>query len=424
MASFTGTAGNDTQNGTSSDDTFDYQQGGRDTLNGKGGNDLFDMGVELRASDRIDGGAGLDFVHIGDAVTPFSVAFDSNTLSNVEFVQIDNPGVYSITFADGNIAAGGHMSVLSSAASQVFVDGSAESDGSFTMDTSPGDDVLFGGAQADALTGGSTFFDAGLDRVEGNGGNDQINFWDDLTSADRAQGGAGFDLLYLTGDYSGGLALGSKTVRGIDEIDLALFGGGDSYWISFHEATVAAGNVMAVDANDAASVTLDASADTDGTYYLNGSAGADVLLGGGGDDSISGAGGVDFLRGDSGADEFRFQEAAHSTGPNYDVLDGFNANADTIRVVPAVSGVDAKVNSGTLNVATFDADLAARIGAGKLGANHAVLYKPSAGDLAGVMFLVVDLNGTAGYQAAADLVVRLDAGANLNNLDVTDFTQF
>jgi hypothetical protein len=42
-----------------------------------------------------------------------------------------------------------------------------------------------------------------------------------------------------------------------------------------------------------------------------------------------------------------------------------------------------------------------------LGAHHAVLFKPNSGTLSGDTFLVVDLNGTAGYQSDHDLVIRL-----------------
>jgi len=65
------------------------------------------------------------------------------------------------------------------------------------------------------------------------------------------------------------------------------------------------------------------------------------------------------------------------------------------------------VTSGKLSTATFNSDLAADLGATKLGADHAVLFTASKGDLAGDTFLVVDLNGTAGYQAGQDLVIRL-----------------
>jgi len=48
---------------------------------------------------------------------------------------------------------------------------------------------------------------------------------------------------------------------------------------------------------------------------------------------------------------------------------------------------------------------------GHLTAHHAILFKPNAGTLSGVTFLVVDLNGTAGYQANADLVIRLNGAS-------------
>jgi Ca2+-binding RTX toxin-like protein len=422
MANFLGTAGNDVQDGTGNDDIFDYQQGGRDTLNGKGGNDSFDMGTELKANDRINGGSGtFDTVFLGGAVTPYSVVLDDNTIKNCEAIQM-NTGDYSITVADGNVAAGGHMSILASAATVMFFDGSAETDGTFSMDTSSGDDTLIGGQQNDIISGGTPFFSpAGNDTIKGEGGNDTLQVFDDLTAADKAVGGDGYDFLRLDGDYSSGLTLAGSTLKEIEEIDLDLFGGGFAYDLAFADGNLATGQLLAVDANTASQVTLDASAESDGTYVLSGGSGNDVLLGGGGNDTLKGLGDADLLRGGNGADEYRYFAVTDSTGPSHDTIEGFNANADTFGLTVAVSAIDAKVNSGTLNAASFDADLVARIGAGKLGAGHAVLYKPDAGDLAGITFLIVDHNGTAGYQAGADLVVLLDAATHLNNLDVGDF---
>jgi hypothetical protein len=42
-----------------------------------------------------------------------------------------------------------------------------------------------------------------------------------------------------------------------------------------------------------------------------------------------------------------------------------------------------------------------------LGAGRAGLFTPTAGDLAGTLFLVVDANGEAGYQAGEDFVFAL-----------------
>ena len=57
-----------------------------------------------------------------------------------------------------------------------------------------------------------------------------------------------------------------------------------------------------------------------------------------------------------------------------------------------------------------------------LGANHAILFRPDAGDLEGRTFLVIDTNGVAGYQAGEDMVIHLRGGAHLAGLDVSDFT--
>jgi hypothetical protein len=44
---------------------------------------------------------------------------------------------------------------------------------------------------------------------------------------------------------------------------------------------------------------------------------------------------------------------------------------------------------------------------GTLDIGEAVLFKADAGDLAGKLFLIVDENGTAGYQAGQDYVIEM-----------------
>jgi len=80
---------------------------------------------------------------------------------------------------------------------------------------------------------------------------------------------------------------------------------------------------------------------------------------------------------------------------------------DVTTNIDAVTGINTAVTSGTLSNASFNTDLAADLGSTKLSADHAVLFTASAGQLIGDRFLVVDLNGTAGYQANSDLVIRL-----------------
>jgi hypothetical protein len=42
-------------------------------------------------------------------------------------------------------------------------------------------------------------------------------------------------------------------------------------------------------------------------------------------------------------------------------------------------------------------------------------------DISGKTFLVVDLNGVAGYQTGVDLVVELKGAVNLTSFDAGDF---
>ena len=72
-------------------------------------------------------------------------------------------------------------------------------------------------------------------------------------------------------------------------------------------------------------------------------------------------------------------------------------------------------------LASFDADLTSALTPAKLGSHHAMLFNPNAGGLAGQTYLVVDINGVAGYQAGHDLVLHLDAATNTASLATTDF---
>jgi Ca2+-binding RTX toxin-like protein len=168
----------------------------------------------------------------------------------------------------------------------------------------------------------------------------------------------------------------------------------------------------------------------DGNDKLIGGIGSDMLNGGAGRDELSGAAGADVLNGGKAADQmdggigpdtFVYANAKDSSGANCDIITGFDADSsDHFDVTVAVTGIDPAIAMGALSDATFDGDLrtAARH---HLDANHAVLFTPDAGDLAGMTFLVVDLNGKSGYQAGRDLVVRLDGAVNLGDIDAADF---
>jgi len=58
----------------------------------------------------------------------------------------------------------------------------------------------------------------------------------------------------------------------------------------------------------------------------------------------------------------------------------------------------------------------------KLKAHHAILFTPNVGTLSGHQFLVIDMNGVAGYQAGSDLVIGLASAMNLSKLVLGTFT--
>jgi Ca2+-binding RTX toxin-like protein len=222
----------------------------------------------------------------------------------------------------------------------------------------------------DTLTG-----DDGNNALYGNAGNDTLN------------GGNGSDVLYG---------------------DKAFFYVGD-----------AAGNfagIGVVDANPTGEPGYGP-----GNDILHGGAGNDTLDGGDGDDTLDGGAGADAMNGGNGADTFYYQRVGDSTGPGFDTITAFDAARDAFDLSFAVTAIDAKFKAGALSDASFDSDLAHAVDAAHLGANHAVLFTARHGDHAGEMFLVIDANGTPGYQAGEDLVVRLDGAVHLGNLGVEDF---
>jgi len=108
------------------------------------------------------------------------------------------------------------------------------------------------------------------------------------------------------------------------------------------------------------------------------------------------------------------------SGATRDIIRSFDFDLDEVDFEP-VTTIDAAVNAGTVNNASFDADLAVAVGAGQLSSGGAVLFTANGGDQNGFTFLVVDGNATAGYQAGGDLVIRLINPVNTGSIDPTDF---
>lgn len=402
-------------------DDFVFALGGADDLRGGGGNDAFFFGAALTAADRVDGGAGtLDQVGLQGNYP--GLTFGTANLVGIEQLVLlpgndtrfgDVSGgfySYALTTVDANVAAGQRLVVTANtlrAGENLTFNGAAETDGFF---------LTYGGLGADIITGGQG--DDGF--FFGIGGR--------FGAGDRLDGQGGTDQLGLQGVYAGAaaIAFGADQLKNIEFI-VALSGGdarfgsngaGYSYDLTMHNGNVAAGATMIVSANSLRAdetLTFNGAAELDGRFrifsgdgadVIRGGAGADEISGRGGDDRITGGFGADRLTGGEGADTFVYLAAADSTGLASDALIGFDHRVDRIDLPGEVTGITGVIETGPLTSASFDADLAAAVN-GNLDPRSAVLFRASSGDFAGRQFAIVDANGDGSYQAGQDYVIEI-----------------
>jgi VCBS repeat-containing protein len=422
-----GGAGNDILTGGNGNDLF-RSGAGVDTIQGGGGNDRVDFLGNFTAADSFNGGAGDDTVRLQGDYSG-GVTLGATTWVSVEKLELVAGHSYNLTMNAATVAAGDTLTVLAGAlvaANSVTFDGSADS-GNFVIYSGAGNDVLTGGS-------GNDFFHPGVgnDTIHAGGGDDVISMVAGLTAADSIDGGSGNDTVYLNGNYSGGVTFTATTMTNIERVTLEA---GHSYNLTIDNATVAAGQTMTFAGDNlgaADSFVFDGSHDTSGgALVILGGAGNDTLTGGSGNDLIeahngtniiTGGGGADTLYGGSGADTFVYNSVTDSTSTGFDRVKNFDANSDFFKITGmTVNAVDAAVNGGHLSGAHFDTDLAAAVGSGQLAAHDAVLFTASSGNLSGHTFLVVDINGVAGYQAGQDLVIDVTGGSHLTSLSATNF---
>ena len=117
--------------------------------------------------------------------------------------------------------------------------------------------------------------------------------------------------------------------------------------------------------------------------------------------SLSGAeqGAQIALVGDAGADQFVLPSASQA-----------GRGDDAIAASAAFQGSGAAtsfaLDGGALDVGTFEADLAAAM-SGVLGANDRIVFNPDAGSFAGHRFLIIDVDGIAGFTPGVDSVLMI-----------------
>jgi Ca2+-binding RTX toxin-like protein len=329
-----------------------------------------------------DGGAGNDTLTLNYNYNNFNIStLGANTLHGIEKIVFEPvANNYALTSNDANVAAGQTLTLDASALTHSLNwNGVAETDGFFDFK---------GGAGSDVLTIGSETV---------------------LTDSKFDGGGAGNNTLILNGDFSAAFTFTAAEMTNVQSLNLS---GSHSYHLTSVDAVVAAGASLNVTAS-ATAVYFDGSAETDGRFNFSGSNGNDTWIGGAGNDSFFAQNGADTMTGGGGVDSFLYsfnnaQGVAQSTSTHYDTITDINFSVDTItppKQLGLPSGIDAAINGGALSTATFDSDLATAVDSNHLAAVHAVLFTADSGDLSGHTFLVVDENGQAGYQTAADLVI-------------------
>src|SRR5688572_3163257 len=177
----------------------------------------------------------------------------------------------------------------------------------------------------------------GADTINAGAGNDAIHLFageDDIIGADRIDGGAGIDTLFLPHD------VGDDGGEGGDETVTIVNLGGTSNNVNLGpDGILSVINVEnVVGSTNPDNITGSAAANyidgNDGEDTINGGAGNDTPLGGEENDSISGGDGDDLPRGQAGPDTLLRglgHDTMQGTGLAFDSIDG-GAGTDTVRV--------------------------------------------------------------------------------------------
>jgi Ca2+-binding RTX toxin-like protein len=317
-------------------DVLRLNDGGDDTVHGGGGNDnIFFIG-SLTGADVVNGGEGTDTLILQGPYGSLALTANVSQIENISILGGNNTNFgesgtnrydYVLTTHDSNFAAGVQARINGSAllAGEDFTfDGSAETDALF---------VVYGGKGRDTLTGGL--------------GNDIFFYAEDrFASGDTVNGGAGYDGMFLRGNYTIDFTAAGYTglFTSIENLTLTSAtderyarGGGSEfdYNLTLSDAIVGAGQVLTVSGAllmGTETMVFDASAESDGTLRLFGGRASDTLKGGALTDLIHGNLGADTLAGGGGADAFRYQNIAESNSGSMDQILDFTTGTDKIEL--------------------------------------------------------------------------------------------
>jgi Ca2+-binding RTX toxin-like protein len=249
-----------------------------------------------------------------------SVSLFSSTLDSYGGAD-GTPNSYDLISTDENVAAGQILKINASglaSGEDVVFDGGAETDGAFQYLGGKGRDQVFGGAKGDAFYFGP----------DGR-----------FAAGDEIDGGAGYDVVYLRGNYTVDLTQAGFTAATFQNVEsLGLLGSADTtygggggsefdYAITWDDSFLAVGRTMTINGSrlgSEESLSFNGSDESNGVFRLFGGMGNDVLTGGDGNDLIYGGLRGDTLTGGLGNDVFRYQSVLESNSVERDGIQDFN----------------------------------------------------------------------------------------------------
>jgi Ca2+-binding RTX toxin-like protein len=284
------------------------------------------------ASLTITGGSGTDTLQITDAgdVGAYGVTTSLDVgVTGFEVISFTTAAdTYNITTKSETVSSGATLTVSgASLTGALTFNGSAETNGYFSIASGGGNDSLTGGTLADTISAGSGVDTItgglGADSITGGAGNDVFVYAnvsqsggtavDTITDWTKAA-----DKLQVTLDYSSQSAaldvnaviLSATGAAALSNIQDGLTGkrGEYQYNVETSQVVINFNNDNLITASDykiglvAGSTATTTLADGDINFVITGGTGSDSIIAGGGADTINGGSGADTITGGAGAD--------------------------------------------------------------------------------------------------------------------------
>ena len=326
----------ETLTGTTAADVIIAKQGGDDSITALAGDDIIGLGEKLDVNDTIDGGDGYDKLYFTDKT---SAATDLDHVTNVEKIILGD-ATTTITTKNSLVSSGSTLEVKGDAmTSNLTFNGSAETDGNFSIWAGQGNDQITVGGGDDIVV----IKQGGNDKVSLGGGDDVIGAGQSLTTSDTIDGGAGNDVLYFKDTTTQTTDLDHVT-----NVETIVLGDAETTVVT-KDDLVASGKTLTVDGSRLVNHAMnwDGSNETDGSFAITSGAGNDTIKGGSKNDTIDAGAGDDTITDGAGNDTVYARDGADSidaTGGGNDFIRA-NAGDDTVNMGTKLTSADT-VNGG------------------------------------------------------------------------------